>query len=156
MEIADRRVATIHYTLTNDAGEVIDKSAAEAPLSFLQGAGNIIPGLEQALVGRKAGDTLTVDVAPEKGYGPRHDGLIQTVPRDAFQGVDSVQPGMQFEARTAQGPLLVTVTKVEPEEVTVDGNHPLAGQNLHFAVEVADVREASEEELNQGHVGAAA
>lgn len=153
MEIADRRVATIHYTLTNDAGEVIDKSAAEAPLSYLHGAGNIIPGLEQALVGKQAGDTLTADVAPEKGYGPRHDGLIQTVPRSAFQGVDSVQPGMQFEARTAQGPLLVTVTKVEPEEITVDGNHPLAGQNLHFAVEVADVREASEEELNQGHVG---
>jgi len=156
MEIADRRVATIHYTLTNDAGEVIDKSAAEAPLSYLQGAGNIIPGLEQALVGKKTGDTLTVDVAPEKGYGPRHDGLIQTVPRSAFQGVESVQPGMQFEARTAQGPLLVTVTKVEPGEVTVDGNHPLAGQNLHFAVEVADVREASEEELNQGHVEPAA
>jgi FKBP-type peptidyl-prolyl cis-trans isomerase SlyD len=152
MEIADRRVATIHYTLTNDAGEVIDKSATEAPLSYLHGAGNIIPGLEQALVGKQAGDTLTADVTPDKGYGPRHDGLIQTVPRSAFQGVESIQPGMQFEARTAQGPLLVTVTNVGPEEVTVDGNHPLAGQNLHFAVEVADVREASEEELDQGHV----
>ena len=155
MEIADGRVAAIHYTLTNDAGEVIDKSAADAPLSYLQGAGNIIPGLEQALAGRKTGDSLTADIAPEQGYGPRHDGLIQVVPRSAFEGVDSVQPGMQFEARTAQGPLMVTVTKVDTEEVTVDGNHPLAGQNLHFDVQVADVREASEAEWNQGHVDAA-
>ena len=152
MEIADGRVAAIHYTLTNDAGEVIDKSAADAPLSYLQGAGNIIPGLEQALAGRKTGDSLTADIAPEHGYGPRHDGLIQVVPRSAFEGVDSVQPGMQFEARTAQGPLMVTVTKVDTEEVTVDGNHPLAGQNLNFAVEVMDVRDASVEELAHGHV----
>ena len=156
MEIAERRVAAIHYTLTNDAGEVIDKSPTDAPLTYLHGAGNIIPGLEKALVGKKAGDSLNADVAPEEGYGPRHDGLIQTVPRSAFEGVESVQPGMQFEARTPQGPLLVTVTKVEPEQVIVDGNHPLAGQNLHFAVEVAEVREASEAELNDGRVAPAA
>ncbi len=152
MEIAERRVAAFHYTLTNDAGEVIDKSPADAPLAYLHGAGNIVPGLEKALVGKKAGDSLTADVAPEEAYGPRHDGLIQTVPLSAFDGVDSVKEGMQFEARTQQGPLLVTVTKVEPEQVIVDGNHPLAGQKLHFAVEVAEVREASEEELNNGHV----
>lgn len=153
MEIADRRVATIHYTLTNDAGNVIDKSSAEAPLSYLHGAGNIVPGLEKALAGKQAGDTLKADLAPEEAYGPRHDGLVQTVPRSAFQGVDSVEPGMQFEARTERGPLLVTVTKVEPEQVTVDGNHPLAGQNLHFDVSVEDVREATEEEQQQGRVG---
>lgn len=156
MEIADRRVGTFHYTLTNDAGDVIDKSPADAPLSYLHGAGNIVPGLEKALAGKKAGDTLVADVAPEEGYGPRHDGLIQVVPREAFQGVDAVQPGMQFEARTAQGPLLVTVTKVEEAQVTVDGNHPLAGQTLHFAVEVADVREASAEEQEKGQVAPAA
>jgi FKBP-type peptidyl-prolyl cis-trans isomerase SlyD len=152
MEIADRRVATIHYTLTNDAGEVIDKSPEQAPLSYLHGAGNIVPGLEKALAGKQAGDSLKADLAPEEAYGPRHDGLVQTVPRSAFQGVDAVQPGMQFEARTERGPLLVTVTKVEPEEVTVDGNHPLAGQNLHFDVRVEDVREATEEEQEQGRV----
>ena len=156
MEIAERRVAAFHYTLTNDAGEVIDKSRPEAPLTYLHGAGNIVPGLEKALAGKKAGDSLVADVVPEEAYGPRHDGLIQTVPREAFQGVESVEPGMQFEARTAQGPLLVTVTKVEPEQVIVDGNHPLAGQNLHFAVEVAEVREASETELNDGRVESAA
>lgn len=152
MEITDSRVASIHYTLTNDAGEVIDKSPAEAPLTYLHGAGNIVPGLEKALSGKQAGDSLKADVAPEEAYGPRHEQMIQTVPSSAFQGVDSVKPGMQFEARTEKGPLLVTVTKVEPEEVTVDGNHPLAGQNLHFAVEVADVREATDEEKQQGHV----
>ncbi|MGY0798840.1 FKBP-type peptidyl-prolyl cis-trans isomerase [Lysobacter sp. A286] len=156
MEIAERRVAAFHYTLTNDAGEVIDKSATDTPLAYLHGAGNIVPGLEKALLGKKSGDSLTADVAPEEAYGPRHEGLIQTVPRSAFEGVESVQPGMQFEARTEKGPLLVTVTKVEPEEVVVDGNHPLAGQQLHFAVDVVEVREATEEELNNGHVASAA
>lgn len=155
MEIADRRVATIHYTLTNDAGDVIDKSPEQAPLSYLHGAGNIVPGLEKALAGKQPGDTLKADLAPDEAYGPRHDGLVQTVPRTAFQGVDSVQPGMQFEARTERGPLLVTVTDVGEEQVTVDGNHPLAGQNLHFDVKVADVREATAEEQEQGRVAAA-
>ena len=156
MEIADARVASIHYTLTDDAGNVIDKSPPEQPLRYFHGAGNIVPGLEKALAGKQAGDSLQVDVKPEEGYGPRNDELVQSVPRSAFKGVDKVEPGMQFEARTAQGPLLVTVTKVEPEQVIVDGNHPLAGQNLHFAVEVAEVREASEAELNDGRVTSAA
>lgn len=152
MEIADQRVATIHYTLTNDAGDVLDRSPADAPLSYLHGAGNIVPGLEKALAGRKPGDRFDADVAPEEAYGPRHDALVQSVPRAAFQGVESVQPGMQFQASTAQGPLLVTVTEVNDDQVTVDGNHPLAGQRLHFAVEVADVRAATEQEQQQGHV----
>lgn len=152
MEIADQRVATIHYTLTNDAGEILDKSPAEAPLSYLHGAGNIVPGLEKELSGKQAGDSFKADVAPEEAYGPRHDGLVQEVPRSAFQGIDSLKPGMQFETKTERGPLLVTVTKVGEEQVTVDGNHPLAGQKLHFAVEVADVREATAEEQQQGQV----
>lgn len=152
MEIADGVVATIRYTLTNTTGEVIDQSPEHAPLSYLHGAGNIIPGLEQALENRRAGDTLEVDVPPELGYGPRHDGLIQVVPRAAFEGVETLEPGMQFEARTEQGPLLVTVAKVEPEQVTIDGNHPLAGQPLHFAVEVTDVRAATEDETREGQV----
>lgn len=152
MEIADQRVATIHYTLTNEAGEVLDKSPAEAPLSYLHGAGNIVPGLEKQLAGKKAGDSLKADVKPEEAYGPRHDGLVQAVPRSAFQGIDTLKPGMQFETRTEQGPLLVTVTDVGDEQVTVDGNHPLAGKSLHFAVEVTDVRDATDEEKQQGHV----
>jgi FKBP-type peptidyl-prolyl cis-trans isomerase SlyD len=152
MQIADDTVASIHYTLTNTAGEVIDASASGQPLTYLHGAGNIVPGLEQALEGRSVGDRFDVAVAPEEGYGPRHPQLIQVVPRAAFQGVDTLEPGMQFEAQGGQGPMLVTVTKVDADEVTVDGNHPLAGETLHFAIEVADVRAATQEEMQHGHV----
>ncbi len=152
MEISQGRVATIHYTLSDDTGQVLDRSTPDTPLSYLHGAGNIVPGLEQALDGKRLGETLTADVAPEQGYGPRHAQLIQQVPRDAFPADIEVVPGVQFEARTQQGPVLVTVTDVGPEHVTVDGNHPLAGKSLHFAVEVIEVREATTEELNEGHV----
>lgn len=152
MEIAPNRVATIHYTLSNAEGEVLDKSPADSPLSYLHGAGNIVPGLEKALDGKRAGDTVETDVAPEQAYGPRHDALVQQVPRSAFQGVDSLEPGMRFETRTERGPLLVTVTRIDDDQVTVDGNHPLAGQTLHFAVQVTDVREATDAEQQQGHV----
>jgi FKBP-type peptidyl-prolyl cis-trans isomerase SlyD len=156
MEITDGRVATFHYTLTDGDGQVIDKSSPERPLSYLHGAGNIVPGLESALAGKRAGDSLDAEVAPEQGYGPRHEAMVQQVPRSAFPDIDAVKPGMQFEARTERGPLLVTVTAIDPEHVTVDGNHPLAGKTLHFAVEVTDVREATDQESNQGHVAQAA
>lgn len=152
MQITDDTVASIHYTLTNAAGDVIDASPADQPLTYLHGAGNIVPGLEQALEGSSAGDRFDVAVAPEEGYGPRHPQLIQVIPRDAFRGVDTIEPGMQFEAEGGQGPQLVTVTHVDSENVTVDGNHPLAGETLHFAIEIADVRAASTEELEHGHV----
>ncbi|KAB8172192.1 peptidylprolyl isomerase [Lysobacter maris] len=151
MEIADRRVASFHYTLTDDAGQVIDSSSGRDPLSYLHGAGNIVAGLEKALAGKQAGDKLKVDVAPEEGYGVRHDGLVQQVPREAFQGIDNVQPGMQFQAQTGNGPLLVTVTEVGEGTITVDGNHPLAGKTLHFDVEITEVREATEDEQQHGH-----
>ena len=150
MEIAANRVASFHYTLTDDDGQVIDRSPPEQPLSYLHGVGNIVPGLERALEGKSAGDTLKVDVAPEEGYGQRNDALIQSVPRDAFQGVDKVEPGMQFRAQGQGGAMLVTVVEVGDEQVKIDGNHPLAGRNLHFAVEVANVREATDEEKQNG------
>jgi FKBP-type peptidyl-prolyl cis-trans isomerase SlyD len=152
MQIADRTVASFHYTLTDAAGKVLDSSEGRDPLAYLHGAGNIVPGLEKAMAGRSAGDSFEVDVAPEEGYGPRHDELVQTLPKSAFQGVPEPQPGMQFQGNGPQGPIVVTVTAVEEENVTVDGNHPLAGQALHFAIEVTEVRDATEEELNHGHV----
>lgn len=155
MEITDGRVATIHYTLTDDDGQVIDTSPQHKPLSYLHGAGNIVPGLEKALAGKQVGESLKAEIPPEQGYGPRHDAMVQEVPRSAFPDIDAVKPGMQFEARTERGPLVVTVTRIGDEQVTVDGNHPLAGQTLHFEVEVADVREATEQESNQGHVAQA-
>jgi FKBP-type peptidyl-prolyl cis-trans isomerase SlyD len=152
MNIADNHVVSIHYTLTGDDGTVIDSSRGREPLAYLHGAGNIVPGLEKQLTGRAPGDKLDVVVTPEEGYGVRHEGLVQTLPRDAFHGVDTIEPGMQFTAQGNRGPLEVTVTKVDGETVTIDGNHPLAGQALNFAVEIVDVREASKEELSHGHV----
>jgi FKBP-type peptidyl-prolyl cis-trans isomerase SlyD len=154
MEIADARVASINYTLTDDEGNVLDKSPESQPLRYFHGAGNIVPGLEKALAGKQPGDALKVDVKPEEGYGPRNDGLVQVVPRSAFQGVDKVEPGMQFHAQSERGPLLVTVVEAGDEKVRIDGNHPLAGKTLHFDVSVADVREASEQEKQTGTVAA--
>lgn len=152
MEISAARVASIHYTLTDDEGRIIDQSSEGRPLHYFHGAGNIIPGLEKALAGRQAGDRVQVDVAPEEGYGVRNESLVQDLPRDAFQGVERVEPGMQFEARTERGPLLVTVVEVDGDRVRIDGNHPLAGQTLHFDVSVVEVRESTEEEKQIGRV----
>ena len=152
MQIAERTVASFNYTLTNDAGEIIDTSNGRAPLAYLHGYHNIVPGLEKEMEGKRVGDKFDVVVAPEEGYGLPNPMLIQTVPREAFQGVDTIEVGMEFQAQTPQGPLSVVVSKVDADEVTVDGNHPLAGKTLHFAVEVTDVRDASLEELAHGHV----
>lgn len=152
MQIAQNSVVAFHYTLTNDAGEVLDSSEGREPLTYLHGAGNIIPGLEKELEGREPGEKVQTTVTPEEGYGEVQAQLVQEVPRDSFQGVESIEPGMQFQAQTEGGPLMVTVTQVEGDSVTVDGNHPLAGQTLNFDVEIAEVREASEEEIEHGHV----
>ena len=152
MQIAERCVAYFHYTLTNDAGEELDTSAERGPLAYLHGRGNIVSGLERALAGREAGDRLMVKVAPEDGYGVRDPALVQTVPKTAFNGVPKLEVGMQFQAESNMGPVSVTVTKVEGDDITVDGNHPLAGETLHFQVEIVDVRDATVEEVLHGHV----
>ncbi|HEY5717770.1 MAG TPA: peptidylprolyl isomerase [Motiliproteus sp.] len=152
MQIADNKVASFHYTLRDDKGEVLDSSDGGEPLAYLHGVGNIISGLETALLGKTTGDSLSVTVSAEDAYGPVRDELIQTVPMEAFTGVDNVAEGMRFEASTASGPVSVVVTKVEGDEVTVDGNHPLAGQTLHFDVAIVEVRDATDEEKAHGHV----
>ena len=152
MSIGPDQVVSIHYTLRDDAGEVIDRSAEGEPLSYLHGHGNLIPGLERELAGRKPGDRLQVKIAPSDGYGDRDQGLVQRVPRRALKGIPDVRVGMRLQAQTPQGPRAVTVTQVSGDLVTLDGNHPLAGQNLNFEVEVAAVRAATEEELTHGHV----
>ncbi len=152
MQIAQDSVALIDYTLTNDAGDVIDSSKGGEPLAYLHGHRNIIPGLENALVGKVVGDSLKVSVAPAEGYGELNPELLETVPRNLFQGVDNIEVGMQFQAQTAQGMQVITVKAVDGDEVTVDGNHPLAGQTLHFDVTVTEVRAATGEELEHGHV----
>lgn len=151
MQIADRCVASFHYTLTDDDGNTLDSSRGHEPLSYLHGGGNVVSGLEQALVGKQTGDKLKVDVPPEDGYGLHREQLVQVVPLSAF-GDAEVRTGMRFTAETDGGPVSVVVTNVEGDQVTVDGNHPLAGKTLHFDVEVTDVREASPEEIVHGHV----
>jgi FKBP-type peptidyl-prolyl cis-trans isomerase SlyD len=152
MQIAERTVASFHYTLTGEDGEVIDSSREREPLAYLHGAGNIVPGLEKAMAGRSQGDSFQVTVTPEEGYGMRHEEMVQVVPKSAFEGAPEPKPGMQFQGQGPQGPVLVTVKSVEGDQVTIDGNHPLAGKTLNFDIEVTEVREASEEELNHGHV----
>jgi FKBP-type peptidyl-prolyl cis-trans isomerase SlyD len=152
MQVARDAVVVIHYTLTNDAGEVLDSSDGGEPLAYIQGGGNIISGLEEALEGKRAGEKLSVAVPPEKGYGAHDAALIQQVPKRAFQGVGEIKAGMRFTAQTEHGPRQVVVTRVAGDMVTVDGNHPLAGQALNFAVEITEVRAATEEELAHGHV----
>lgn len=149
--IANDTVVSFNYTLTNDKGEVLDKSDG-TPLAYLHGHHNIIPGLENALLGKTVGDKLTVTVEPADAYGEYMAEAVQEVPRANFQGVDNIAAGMQFQTQTEDGHvMLVTVKEVSDDSVIVDGNHPLAGVTLTFDVEITDVRSATADEIAHGH-----
>jgi FKBP-type peptidyl-prolyl cis-trans isomerase SlyD len=151
--VGDNLVVSIHYQLTDDEGNVLDSSKDRDPLNYLHGAGNILPGLESALVGKVEGDSEQVRLEPEDGYGTVRDELIQKIDRSAFQGVEKVEVGMTFQAQGPNGAVQHIVVKdVEGDEVTIDANHPLAGVALNFDVEVVGVREATAEEIEHGHV----
>ncbi len=152
MEIAADTVVLIHYTLKDDSGEVLDSSAGGEPLAYIQGHGNLVPGLEKALEGKQDGYTAAVTISPRDGYGTRDEALVQRVPKRSLQGAGEIRKGMQFQARTDDGMRLFTVTGVAGDMVTLDGNHPLADQTLHFDIEVVSVRDATSEELEHGHV----
>jgi FKBP-type peptidyl-prolyl cis-trans isomerase SlyD len=152
VNIAQKCVVSFYYKLTNSEGEQLDSSDGQEPLKYLHGASNIVPGLEKELEGKKAGDALKVEVQPEEGYGQVNPQLVQKVPHSAFEGAPEIKAGMQFQAEGPDGQAqLITVKEVSDDEVTVDGNHPLAGQVLNFDVTIEDVREASAEELEHGH-----
>jgi len=151
MIVEKDRVVSIDYTLRDNNGNLIDSSEGSDPLEYLHGNGNIIPGLEKALAGKKAGDKLTCSIAAADAYGERDDSLIFKVNKSEFEGAD-IEVGMQFEAHGEEGAQIVTVVGIEGEEVTIDANHPLAGETLNFDVKVVDVREATSEELEHGHV----
>jgi FKBP-type peptidyl-prolyl cis-trans isomerase SlyD len=153
MTIAQHKIVTIHYKVVDVAsGEVIDSSEGGQPMTYLHGAQNIIPGLEQALEGKQVGDEFEVTVAPADAYGEYSEERVQQVPMEAFEGVEKVEPGMAFTAQTEHGPINLIVTEVDEAIVTVDANHPLAGKSLSFSVKVESIRDASEEELAHGHV----
>jgi len=151
MNIVDQTVVALQYTLKNSAGEVLDQASREDPLRYLHGAGNLIPGVEKALAGNAAGAAVEVTVPPDEGYGQRNDQLVFQVPRTELPDGE-LQLGMQFQVQGEDGSGVVTVTGIEDDAVTLDGNHPLAGETLHFAMEVVEVREATAEELEHGHV----
>ena len=152
MSIKKDSVVTFNYTLKDDAGAEIDSSAPGEPLAYLHGHGNLVPGLERELEGKNAGDKLTVKVAPADGYGERNKDLIQKIPRRSLKGINQITVGMRLQAQTPEGPRPVVVTAVTGDMVTIDGNHPLAGQNLNFDIELVEVRDATAEELAHGHV----
>jgi len=152
MTIAKHKVVAIDYKLTDGQGNLIDTSEGQGPLYYIQGIGNLIPGLESKLEGRNIGDQLQVVVAPKDAYGEKMDNLLQVVPRAQFENADQIEVGMQFEVEAEGGEIVVTVTKVDADNVTVDGNHPLAGVELHFDVTVKEIRDASQEEIAHGHV----
>jgi len=153
MKIADDKVVSINYTLTDDKGTVIDSSKGRGPLSFIFGTGSIIPGLENELAGREKGQEFSVTIEPKEAYGEYDDSMMFEVAREQFQDASQVIEGMQVQAQNSQGQVQVfTVKSISEEKVKLDGNHPLAGQTLHFDVEVMEVRDASKEEIDHGHV----
>ena len=152
MQISADTVASIHYTLTDKNGKVLDSSEGKDPLAYIQGKQNIIPGLENALNGKAAGDKLNVTIPPEQAYGVFNQELIQEIPRTSFGEIKDIQPGMQFQMMANNNPVIVTVASVSDDKVKIDANHPLAGEHLTFDVEVVEVRDATSEELEHGHV----
>ncbi|AWX14047.1 peptidylprolyl isomerase [Mergibacter septicus] len=152
MKVAKNTVVGIAYQVRNQDGVLVDEAPANQPLEFLQGHNNLISGLEKALEGKEVGEKFEVRVQPEEGYGEYNENLVQRVQKDIFVGVDELVEGMRFIADTDAGPLPVIITKIEAEEVVVDGNHMLAGQELHFTVEVISIREATAEEIAHGHL----
>ncbi|PHM62689.1 peptidylprolyl isomerase [Xenorhabdus ishibashii] len=152
MKVTKDLVVSLAYQVRTEDGVLVDESSVSAPLDYLHGRGSLISGLEKALEGREVGERFDVSVEAADAYGQYDDNLVQRAPKDVFVGVDDLQVGMRFLADTDQGPIPVEITAIEGEEVVVDANHMLAGQNLKFNVEIVAIREATEEELAHGHV----
>lgn len=151
MKIQKNTVVTLNYTLKNSAGEILDTSEGREPLVYLHGVGGLIPGLEDELEGKEKGNSFNTVISPENAYGTRRDDLLHVVPKSGFQGDEEMQIGMQVQLETEQGPAIATISEIEGENVTLDLNHPLADMELHFAVDVMDLRDATEDEISHGH-----
>ncbi len=151
MKVSENKVVSLNYTLKNSEGEILDTSEGREPLVYLHGVGGLIPGLEARLEGHEKGVKLDLVIPAEEAYGTRRDELLHVVPKSGFQGDEEMAEGMRVQLQTEQGPAIATIAKIEDENVTLDLNHPLADIELHFNVEIVDLREASEDELNHGH-----
>ncbi len=149
MKVSHHKAVTLNYTLSDDAGEILDTSNGRDPLTYIHGTNGLIPGFESALDGRSANDTFSFTLEPKDGYGEYNKSLIFTLPRERFEGIDDLREGLQFAVNGPQGAMVMTVATVGDKEVTLDGNHPLAGSTLHFQVEVLEVRDATAEEIEE-------
>lgn len=152
MTVENKKVVSFHYTLTGEDGEQMETSRDKQPMSYLHGAQNIIPGLENAMAGKDVGDEFQVTLAPAEAYGERNPANVQRVPSKHFKNTKRLEPGQLVSLQTRQGPMQAVVIKVGRFNVDVDVNHPLAGKTLTFDVEITDIRDASEEETSHGHV----
>jgi len=152
MKIAPNKVVVMHYAVSDSEDTLIDSSYDHAPLAIIHGTGYLIPGLEDALVDRLVGDKFEVEVSAKNAYGERQDGYVQTIPKAMFAEIEDLDVGTQLRATTDEGEQTVIVIDVQDEEITVDGNHPLAGIDLKFDVEILEIRDATEDELAHGHV----
>jgi FKBP-type peptidyl-prolyl cis-trans isomerase SlyD len=152
LKIANNCVVTIDYELKDDEGNILDSSKDNGPLPYIHGHANIIPGLEEALLGKQVGEALKVSIPANKAYGEYEDSLVQKVKKEFFEPADHLREGVQFQAQTDMGTRIFTVVTIEGDDVTVDGNHPLAGMTLHFDVKITEVRAATEEEMKHGHL----
>ena len=152
MTIQTKKVVTIDYVLKDEKGELIDQSQ-DGSFCYLHGANNIIPGMEDALTGRTKGDEFKLVIEPKDAYGEYNPNMTQTVDRAMFDTNDDIKVGMQFQAQNEQGHMMmITVSKIDGDKITIDGNHPLAGETLHYDIKVVDIRDATDDELSHGHV----
>jgi len=151
MKVGNRKVVGIEYTLKNNQGEVLDSNKGEELLHYIQGLGNIVPGLEKAMEGKSIGDTFEVEIKAAEGYGLHDPNLIRRIPRGKMKSLADVKVGAMLQSRGPEGEQIFTVTEVTDTEVQLDGNHPMAGQDLFFAIRVAEIRDATEEEVSHGH-----
>ena len=152
MKIEKHTVVQMNYKLTNSEGMLLDTSEGREPLTYLHGKGMLIPGLEKELEGKVENDKFIVNVKAADAYGQKHEEMIHVVPKANFNGDGELKPGLQIQIDTNQGKQMALVTKVEGENVTVDMNHPLAGMDLVFDVEILKIRKATAEEISHGHV----
>jgi FKBP-type peptidyl-prolyl cis-trans isomerase SlyD len=152
VKISKNCVVSVHYTLKDKDNLILDSSKGTDPLVYIHGAGNMIPGFEAALEGKTTGEKLAFTLAPEQAYGVWESALVQSVPKSEFPDADNIQVGIQFQTESDHGPLVVTVTEIKEHDIIIDGNHTLAGQTLCFEVEVLELRAATADELQHGHV----
>lgn len=153
MKVSKDKVISANYVLKNAEGELIDESTPESPMAYIHGIGDVAEGLEKALEGKVVGDKINVTLTPDEAYGAFDESLVQEVSKEMFNDVETLEEGLVFQAETPEGEVReYEIVAIEGEKVTIDSNHPLAGETLVFDIEITEIRDATAEELEHGHV----